>query len=70
MRLSYIGYDGHDIRTDANALDSVVHGLLAVRDWERRHLGLERETHPEDRVLSDRLGHAPQAAVGAGAART
>jgi len=70
MRLSYIGYGGHDFRTDANALDGVVHGLLAIRDRERGHLGLERETHPEDWFLSDRLGHAAQAAVGADAART
>ena len=41
VRAPYLGDRGHDLRPDANAADSLVHCLLAVRDRERWDFGTQ-----------------------------
>jgi transposase-like zinc ribbon protein len=63
-----LGDGGHGLRPDPDAADGVVHRVLAVRHPEGRHLGAEPAAVAGDRLLSDRVGDAPPAVVGAGPA--
>ena len=61
LRCSYLGDGWHDLRPDVDAADRVVHGVLAVRHPEGRHLGTGLAAVAGDRLLSDGVGDAGRA---------
>ncbi len=67
VRRPNVGDSGHDLRPDPHAADGMVHRLLAVRQRQGWHLGAEPEADAGDRLLSDGVGDAASAEVGAGA---
>src|SRR3954469_22865551 len=67
VQAAYVGDCGDDLRPHADAADRLVHRLLAVRRRQGRHLGAEPAAIAGDRLVSDRVGDAAPAALGAGA---
>ena len=67
MWRTYIGNSGYDLRSNQNATDGMVHGLLAVCQWQERDFGAELKENAGDRILPNRVGHTASTAVSAGA---
>ena len=56
----------HDLRSDPDAVDGVVHRLLVVRDVQGPNLGACPAADLGDRLISDRVGDVAPAAVRTG----
>src|SRR5665647_3066071 len=59
----HVDYSGHELRPDAHAADGVVHGVLAVCQRQRGHLGTAFAARVGDRVLPGRVAPLGEASA-------
>ena len=65
MLAPHVGDRGHDLRSNAYAVDGVVPRVLVVRYRQRRHLRAGPAAHASDRVVPERVGDVAPVAFGA-----